>query len=280
MKKRLATGKDVSIDDPIRLYLREIGKERLLTADEETKYSKDLEEGYKQIVRVLKSSGMIIPEMSRIMQKVNSRNDPKELNFATKKELTEYMAEKKRLSHAYKPLFAKIGDDLRDYMERKRKVISRGGNILEDKELGRQRAKLLDVIKDAKLHENEVEAFAEKFINASEEIKKLQRNQDIVKKRLQVRSSKDIRAIGRSLTMKNEREELEKRLDMSSDEIKDKIRQVQTTQKQLATMEAEFEETIEGIDTLAREVKQGRDRMKTAKDKLIKANLRLVVSIA
>ena len=35
--------KDSSVDDPIRLYLREIGKEKLLTAEEEVKYSKEME---------------------------------------------------------------------------------------------------------------------------------------------------------------------------------------------------------------------------------------------
>ena len=38
----LSNEKDSKIDDPIRLYLREIGKERLLTADEEKKFSKKM----------------------------------------------------------------------------------------------------------------------------------------------------------------------------------------------------------------------------------------------
>jgi RNA polymerase primary sigma factor len=45
-------------------------------------------------------------------------------------------------------------------------------------------------------------------------------------------------------------------------------------------MESEFEESIESINLMAKEISRGRILMKNAKDRLIKANLRLVVSIA
>ena len=51
--------KDASIDDPIRLYLREIGKEKLLTAEQEVTYSKQMEDGENIIKDVIKKSGMM-----------------------------------------------------------------------------------------------------------------------------------------------------------------------------------------------------------------------------
>jgi len=53
---------DGSIDDPIRLYLREIGKENLLSAEQEVELSKKMEDGGNIIKRIIKNSGMIIPE--------------------------------------------------------------------------------------------------------------------------------------------------------------------------------------------------------------------------
>ena len=61
--------KDSSVDDPIRLYLREIGKEKLLTAEEEVKYSKEMEDGENIIQGVIKDSGMMIPEFFVVAQK-------------------------------------------------------------------------------------------------------------------------------------------------------------------------------------------------------------------
>lgn len=50
--------------------------------------------------------------------------------------------------------------------------------------------------------------------------------------------------------------------------------------KKLQDIENNFETPIDKIISMAREVNRGRKMMKGAKDELIKANLRLVVSIA
>ena len=44
-KKLIYSDKESSVDDPIRLYLREIGKENLLTAEQEVELSKAMEDG-------------------------------------------------------------------------------------------------------------------------------------------------------------------------------------------------------------------------------------------
>ena len=51
--KLVNNDKDSSIDDPIRLYLREIGKENLLTAEQEVELSKTMEQGNNIIKNVI-----------------------------------------------------------------------------------------------------------------------------------------------------------------------------------------------------------------------------------
>jgi RNA polymerase primary sigma factor len=86
--------------------------------------------------------------------------------------------------------------------------------------------------------------------------------------------------LGRDLTIREERERLENKLGLASDEIIEKIQHIQQNQKRLEQLEDEFEETSENINLMAREINRGRRMLKDAKDKLITANLRLVVSIA
>src|SRR5512133_1574477 len=73
-KKRLVyNDKDSSVDDPIRLYLREIGKENLLTAEQEVELSKSMEEGENIIKGIIKRSGVLIPEFHTIAVKATRR---------------------------------------------------------------------------------------------------------------------------------------------------------------------------------------------------------------
>ena len=73
--KLVNNDKESSIDDPIRLYLREIGKENLLTADQEVELSKQMEDGNNIIKDVIKNSGIMIPEFYAIAQKAYTKMD-------------------------------------------------------------------------------------------------------------------------------------------------------------------------------------------------------------
>ena len=279
-KKRLVySEKESSVDDPIRLYLREIGRENLLTAEQEILLSKQMEDGENIIKGVIKKSGMIIPEFYHIAQKAFSKRDLRELNLS-KKEITEHMTERRRLNQFYKDTLRIILPDLKNYIDAKRKLIVRGVNIFDDPELNDIRERIMKIIEGAEIHPEEIGGFSEKFIQASKRIKRYKKDQERIEKHLQVNSLKELRTLGRGLTLKEDREKLEESLGLSSDEIKDKIRQIQINEKKLRQMEAEFEESIESINQMAKEINRGRVMMKNAKDRLIKANLRLVVSIA
>ena len=279
-KKRLVySEKEASVDDPIRLYLREIGRENLLTAEQEISLSKQMEDGENIIKGVIKKSGMIIPEFFHIAQKAFSKRDLRELNLS-KKEITEHMTERRRLNQFYKDTLRVILTDLKSYIDLKRKVIVKGSNIFDDEELTEIRVRIMKVIKSAEIHPDEIAGFSEKFIQASKRIKRYKKEQERIEKHLHVYSPKELRVLGRGLTIKEEREKLEETLGLSSDEIKDKIRQIQTNEKKLRQMESEFEDSIDKINLMAKEISRGRAMMKNAKDRLIKANLRIVVSIA
>jgi RNA polymerase primary sigma factor len=279
-KNEGGNNKDSSlVDDPIRLYLREIGREHLLTAEQEIELSKKMEDGENIVKNVIKKSGMIIPEFYNITQKAFSKKDIKELNL-TKKEITEHMTEYRRLNQFYKDTLRAIQVELRNYIELKKQLIVKDIDYKEDKECSVIRKKIMKTVKNTQIHPDEIQEFSDKFIIASKKIKRYIKEQERLEKHLKVTSLKELRTMGRYLTIKEEREKLENELGLSSDEIKEKIRLIQVTDKKLRTLEAEFEEPIDNINQMASEIYHGRNMMKNAKDRLIRANLRLVVSIA
>jgi len=251
-KRVVYNDKDASaVDDPIRLYLREIGKENLLTAEQEVQLSKQMEEGEAIIKRVVKESGMIIPQLYVLMEKTYSRSDPRELDIS-KKEISEILTERRRLNQYYRESFRRVGPQLKSYMDLKLKTISTGGDVLSDPKLSKKRNELFEVITDM----------------------------ERIERRLGVTSSKELRNMGRGLAITERRRKIEEDLQLSADQIKEKIRLIQVNEKHLLAIELEFEGDVDSILERSQEISHGQIMMKNAKDRLIQANLRLVVSIA
>ena len=278
-KKRLVyNDKESSVDDPIRLYLREIGKENLLTAEQEVELSKSMEEGENIIKGIIKRSGVLIPEFYQIAIKA-TRREAKDSSLQ-RKENTEKIAERRRLNQFYRDVIRDCLTDLKEYVEHKRHILSRGGDIFGDKELAAEREALLSRLKESEIHPEEINSFSEKFILSSKKIRKYRKEQERIERILRISNMRELRTLGRNLTVKDKREAIEEDLGLSSDDIKEKIRQIQVTEKKMRELETMFESDTDAIITMAKEINRGRIMMKNAKDRLIKANLRLVVSIA
>jgi len=161
-------------------------------------------------------------------------------------------------------------EGLKDYEE----------DFLSDQGLTKLRKALMkDVIK-IDIHPEEITRFAEKFLDTARKIKKYQREQLKIERRLRVTNLRELRHLGRLLAKPDTRVEVEDQLGLTSDAIKEKIRQVQIAEKKLREVEFSFENKVDQILEMAEEIATGKTMMKSAKDRLIKANLRLVVSIA
>ena len=281
-RKRLVySDKDSSIDDPIRLYLREIGKENLLTAEQEVELSKKMEDGENIIKGVIKNSGMIIPEFYTIAQKAFSKIDPHESN-KPRKELNEEMAEKRRLKQLYGETLKAVLPDMKQYMAIKKRLYDRDQmtDILEDKELLEFRNKILPVLQATEIQSEEIDRFSEKFIEATRKIREYRRRQEKKEKELRLSDYGELRNLGKRLAIARERTKLEEELGINANDIKEIYTQIQVINRKLRRLEYDFENTVEEIISMAREIHRGRVMMKSAKDRLINANLRLVVSIA
>ena len=278
-KKLVYDEKETAIDDPIRLYLREIGKENLLTAEQEVYLSQKMEEGENIIKEVIRNSGLFIPELHKLATSIGSRIDPRELSL-TKKEISEYLAELRRVTQFYKEPLRPHVPAIRQFMELRDKVESEEGSIITSDELQRQRDDLIRRVQEIDLHQEEITTITEKFITTANRIRKIQKENQKIKKRLGVASQKDLRGLGRGLALRSDRIRIEGELGLEADQIKELIRQIQTNEKKLTKLENEFHNGIPEVLEMSERISRGRFMMKSAKDRLIKANLRLVVSIA
>ena len=282
-KKRLVSSdKDgANTDDPIRLYLRDIGKENLLTAEEEVVLSKQMESGENIIKDVIKSSGKLIPEFFTVAQKAFTRIDLHEPG-RPRKEINEEMAEKRRLKSSYSDCLKPILSEIKQYMLLKRQLFELDSNvkILENKDILKLRKKIIPYLQKADIQTEELEKFSAEFIDAKQKIEEYQHKQEKRMKQLRIKDPADLRRLGRRIAIRSERAKLEKELGMNADDIRDVYSKIQKIERRLVRLEFEFENSIEDILKMEKEIERGRKMMEAAKNHLINANLRLVVAIA
>ena len=281
-KTKIVNGdKESSVDDPIRLYLREIGKENLLTGDQEVELSKQMENGKNIIENDIIKSGIIIPEFFAIAQKAFTKIDLHEPGKG-KKELNEEMTEKRRLKSSYSEYIKPVLPEMKQYMAQKKllKDSGRMNEIFDDPLLKELKEKINPTLQNVTIQTEELDNFIKKFKDATKKIEEYHQKQEKKMKELRISTPLALRSLGRRLSMRSESSKLEAELNMSTDDIRDVYTQIQKIDRKLQSLEYDFENTVDEILDKAKEIEFGSKMMEQAKNKLINANLRLVVSIA
>ena len=281
-KSRLVNSdKDSNVDDPIRLYLREIGKENLLTAEQEVELSKQMEDGNNIIKDVIKGSGIMIPEFFAIAQKAFTRIDLHEPG-KTRKELNEEMADKRRLKSSYGEHIKVVLAEMKQYIALKKQLFEaeQSSAIFENEQLVALRKKIIPELQRIDIQTEELDKFTQKYREATIKIEDYHQKQEKKMKELRISNPSELRRLGKKISIRSQAVKLEEELNMSADEIREIYTQIQKIDRKLHKLEYDYENNVEDIIKMAQEIENGRIMMEKAKNKLINANLRLVVSIA
>ena len=262
------TGEDVELDltpgaldktnDPVRMYLREMGTVPLLTREGEVEIAKRIERGQLKVFKALSRSPIVILEMFKLREELKKgQRSIKEIVVFDDEELTE-----ERVAERAKELIATI-----DEMERLNKRLmqlkakrdsfprSRRGKDFRRLTLAvyRHRIMISKLFRSIEFTHSERKRLIECIRQAAEEVRPIEREAQRLEKRLESARSN------------------------GSKELKKELRQVR----------GRLEEIEEGNQASAAELRRtyqtilaGEQEAEQAKRELIEANLRLVVSIA
>ncbi len=261
-------GEDVELDltpgaldktnDPVRMYLREMGTVPLLTREGEVEIAKRIERGQLKVFKALSRSPIVILEMFKLREELKKgQRSIKEIVVFDDEELTE-----ERVAERAKELIATI-----DEMERLNKRLmqlkakrdsfprSRRGKDFRRLTLAiyRHRIMISKLFRSIEFTHAERKRLIECIRQAAEEVRPIEREAQRLEKRLESSRS-------------NGTKELKKELR----QVRDRLEEIEEGNQASA---AELRRTYQNILT-------GEQEAELAKRELIEANLRLVVSIA
>jgi len=260
--------------DPVRLYLREMGRVSLLTREGEVAIAKRIEEGKKEVIRVILNCPLTVREVSNIGEGIRQGSIDIR-NVTTEVEDDEGYAEEKEF---YKNKILRIIGRIQR-LDDEIKKLKEKGEAGEEK-LQKKREEMITLLTQINLKELQIEAIVDKLRGLVRRIEKVEEELAAVGKRLGVPVQK-LRSFLREVKKDPGKKKVffkQKRLNEEgfvelSKGVRNAYRKIQRIEQEAGLYALELKKAIDGI-------RRGETMAKEAKNELVRANLRLVVSIA
>jgi RNA polymerase primary sigma factor len=262
-------GEDVELDltpgalektnDPVRMYLREMGTVPLLTREGEVEIAKRIERGQLRVLKALSRSPIVINELLALGEDLKkSVRSIKEVVTFDEEEITDEI-----LQNRLKEFTGKI-DDLA-------KAYKKASAVLE-------KFRAVNQKKRPKDYRRYRLSLARAIVNVSLCVRRLGFT-NTERKRLIDRVNKTVDTM-RSLDRQTQNLEKKAEATRSEEQRKEYRRQARAIHAELEKLEIEAGVSFQELKRTQREIIQGDMDAEQAKRELIEANLRLVVSIA
>ncbi|RLB08090.1 MAG: RNA polymerase sigma factor RpoD [Deltaproteobacteria bacterium] len=260
--------------DPVRLYLREMGRVSLLTREGEVAIAKRIEEGKKEVIRVILNCPVTVKEVLNIGEglregKINIRDVTNDF------EDDEDFAEEEQF---FKEKILGIIDRVKllDEQIQRLKVKGEAG----EEELQRRREEMVTLLTQINLKERQIEAIVDKLRGLVRRIEKAEEEISAAAKRLGVPAQR-LRSFLREVKKNPARKKsLFKERGLNEEEFVELEKGVKNTYRKIQRIEQEAGLSAAGLKKALEGIHRGESIAKEAKNELVKANLRLVVSIA
>ncbi|MDW8433278.1 MAG: RNA polymerase sigma factor RpoD [Aquificaceae bacterium] len=274
----LLTGKD---GDPVRLYLKDMGKIPLLKREEEIKYARQIEIGRKVMRRGLLRTSFLIGRVLRDWGDVcNGRLKATDLmdTVDDSKTVEEYEENHEYLERYFIQKGLQLAKAYKEALFWRDEYLLYGSPEYK-KEYLRRHAKMNRILKDMKLKHSKFERIADELLNLYNKYTRKLKDFEVRKKKLES-IHPDVEELIRNydhdthLQKKAERAGYGfARFHIIRDEYLALKREIDELRREMGILPEELQRVTHII-------KEGRTRVTQAKQVMVKCNLRLVVSIA
>lgn len=235
--------------EPVKLYLKEMGSIPLLTKEGEIELAKKIERGREKTMKAVFSLPFAIEKLIAIGKAMKDGTAPIDEIILCDGDSDDELTERER--------FYAITEEIRELYEKRLKTLKRHRNSAEkgkeDEDLKRildtNREMILERIRHLRLKDDVMCAL-------SEELQRFIADIETINKRIKSLSKRD---------------------KMNDPSVRQRIDDLQ---KEKTNIEASAGIRLDGMKRAIKVFREGRDEMAEAKDTLIEANLRLVISIA
>ena len=274
----------IKTNDPVRMYLSEMGSVSLLTRGEEIQIAKEIEEGEREVVEAVLETPIAINEVVALSEKLRRGK------ITIKDVIRDYEEEEHFNCEYHTMRFFMLVEMIKELCETDRYIqelfAQQGDGDTPDKEKLRKaritnKEKMVSLLMDINLNRKQIEKIVNKIKNLNDKIENAEREICEYERRYGI-EVKDIKRLIRQMKKRGE-EEYDRSLEnteLNSVCLKELEKGIKNARRKIRRAETESEFSAKRLKKIVKKINDGETKAKNAKSELIEANLRLVISIA
>lgn len=281
---------EVKIDDPVKLYLHEIGKISLLTPEQEISIAREIDEGKEVVRNAISESTYSWLEFSKMHSRtVRGEAKIREIMNISPKERVP-PREVRKAFRELKNLSLKIRRNLKimDGAGRKlEKLKDKRRTFEEEKKLSESRKKIIQSLKEIDINPKEIKRIAVKMYEFVDRIENQMKSIKFLTARCNLSEEKVFEVMELCKVMSRSKKAKSRIKELLGGCGVTKIREICTigawienNRAKIVGIEKEAHNEHSKVSEIANRVTYGETKSANAKNELVKSNLRLVVSIA
>ena len=275
----LDPGKLDKVDDPVKVYLREMGSIALLTKQQEVSLSRQIEEGHREIEEAIFETPIAIAEVRKLFNQILIGKKKASDVLAMEVSSTSATDKEEKYLKKAQELMADLKERDLEMRLRERKLnyekLPAKEKITLRKKLECDRFELVEILKDLKIDREEISKIAGKIKDIAIRMAKLEKQVTKIEEKC------DLSAV--EICQQVQDHALGKVQPTTSDcmdELREYNREIVKARRTIKRLEREIGASREQLDCATQRIHAGEATAQEAKMTIVEANLRLVVSIA
>ena len=282
----LEPGIDNSTDDPVRMYLREMGSIQLLSRDGEVDVAKKIENGNEELIKIFSDSNLIVLYLQNLSRNLKSKKIKARHVISGLDEDDNVIEDEDKATGKLITQFDELWKYHRSMVKFKKNQSNRKLQPAEKKRLEDSESSFKDAIRNISFNSRQIELMCDEILNHMGKINLTFRkmNSNIKSLDLPVEKMDQLFNQMRAASRKTDKEKRAKDISVKTGHIfsiaNRYFEKIELNRKRIDKMIELTKLSLEDFKLEVKNLKKVEKKVKSAKSQLVEANLRLVISIA